>query len=625
MGASQYQPLEITRDEIRLLSVVYDVTLDVVRCTLRHFPLLSSPPYLALSYAWREPNTKDGEAPSKETVLVDERNAPVTTNLASALRTLRVETMYIWVDALCIDQSNIVERSAQVAIMRKIYERADKVIVWLGPEKGDSTLALDFIELVAEHAAMPGLPEWLMNTVKGGMHLREWRAFQNLFERGWWTRTWAVQEFVLGKDVDLVCGQRILAAKKLEQALVQGYHYGLSLSKLLRDHHGIDFNSITLRNVITLISYRKWRKLGKALPLLPILNVVNWTSCSDPRDKVYGILGVITDPEIALISPDYNLLTHEVYTKLVRCHIESSKTLDILGFAKPSSVVKGLPGWVPDWSVTSACWPLSQLVRGSSSHRTDYCAAKSVNAFAFFSMDSSELTCRGTLIDVVDGISLATAPESPSKVGEPQPRSLANAYGDEIDMFEALWRTFVGNATYPEEPEIKAPLTFRPLFVRKCLQAEANFSLDDRGSHWRPPSVGFGSDTLGTWYCNVRGFSIAGKYLSSILLDHGKPYATTDIPVSADVSFAFEQSIQIMQAGRRLITTTKGYIGLAPSGVKRGDKVCVLLGCHVPMILRAVHGHYQVIGDAYVHGMMHGEAVDGLESGTYALKDFDLR
>jgi hypothetical protein len=625
MGAARYRPLDTSTDEIRLLYVLHDETSNAVQCALRHFPLLSSPPYVALSYAWREPSTRDGAPPSKETVLVDNQDALVTTNLALALRTLRVETVCIWVDALCIDQSNTVERSAQVAIMRKIYERAKKVIVWLGPEKGDSTLALDFIELIAEQATNPYFATWLMRTAKDGMHQREWTAFRNLFERGWWTRTWAVQEFILGKEVDFVCGQRIMAAKKLEQALGHAYHYGLSLSKLLHDRHAISFNTVTLRNIIMLMSCRKWRELGKASPLLPILNVVNWTSCSDPRDKVYGILGIVADPHIARISPDYNLQTHEVYTKLVRCHIESSCRLDILGFAKPSSILEELPGWVPDWSVTSVRWPLNQLVRGSASRRTEYCAAKSMDASYFFSPDSSVLTCRGALIDGVDGISLATTPEYPSDMGELQSRSSANAYGDEVDMFDALWRTFVGNATYPEEPDIEAPLSFRPLFIKKCLKAEANFSADDRDSHWQPQSAGLGNDTLGTWYCNVRGFRVAGKRLSSMLLDHGKKYVATDTPVSAAVSFAFEQSIQIMQSGRRLITTTNGYIGLAPSGVERGDKVCVLLGCHVPLVLRPVGGQFKVLGDAYLHGIMQGEAVQDFEGGTCALGDFDLR
>jgi hypothetical protein len=624
MAAPQYRPLDTSKDEIRLLFVFHNENSKTFRCTLKYFPLSSTPPYVALSYAWCEPSAKDGEAPRRDAVIVDDRDALVTINLALALRTLRVETECLWVDALCIDQSNISERSSQVAIMQKIYERAKKVIVWLGTEKADSNLALDFIDLMAQEAAKPSLPEWLMETANGSMRLREWTAFQKLFDRAWWTRTWAVQEFVLGKEVDFVCGQRIMPSKKLGQAIGSVYHYGLSLSKLLHDQHGIAFNASTPRNMIALIACRTWRELGEPVPLLQILDVVNWTACSDSRDKVYGILGIITDPEIASISPNYNLPTHEVYTSLVRRHIESSKALDILVFAKPTNIIKELPGWVPDWSVTSLRWPINQIIRGSSSRRTDYCAAKSIDASTVFSPNSSVLTCRGTLIDEVDGISLANLPETSSEIGELQPRSSANAYGEDADIFDALWRTFVGNASYPGQPKIGAPLCFRHLFVMKCLKAEASFSADKQDSHRQPPSVGFGHDTLGTWYGNVRDFKIAGKRLSTILLEYGKPYVTGDGIISADVSFAFEQSIQIMQSGRRLITTTNGYIGLAPSGVREGDRVCVLLGCHMPLVLRPVNDQFHVIGDVYLHGVMHGEAIEGLEGGICTLRDFDL-
>ena len=197
------------------------------------------------------------------------------------------------------------------------------------------------------------------------------------------------------------------------------------------------------------------------------------------------------------------------------------------------------------------------------------------------------LVCRGAFIDAVDGISVANVPDSPSDTDEIQSASSANAYGSDVDMFDAVWRTFIGNATYPAEPDIRAPLNFRPLFVQKCLKAEADLAAADYGGLGQLPTAGVSKDSLGTWYCDVRGLRVAGRPLSSILPDHGKQYAAANICVSADISFVFEQSIQIMRSRRRLITITKGYIGLAPSGVKREDQVWVQLGCLVPLILRA--------------------------------------
>ena len=154
-----------------------------------------------------------------------------------------------------------------------------------------------------------------------------------------------------------------MAAEKLEKALEHAYHYGLSLNKLLRDRHAISLHTVTLRNIMTLISCRRWSRDGKSLPLLPVLNIVIWNSCSDSRDKVYGILGIMTDPDVARISPAYSLPTDEVYRRLVRSHIESDLTLDILGFVKPSNGTEGLPSLVPDWNATSVRFPLSTRSR----------------------------------------------------------------------------------------------------------------------------------------------------------------------------------------------------------------------------------------------------------------------
>jgi hypothetical protein len=227
--------------------------------------------------------------------------------------------------------------------MRTIYERAHKVVFWLGPEMGESTLALKFIEFMAEQAAKPSFPAWVMESAKGRHYQREWRALQHLFERSWWTRTWAVQEFILAKEVDFICGPRTMAATNLEVALGQVSHYGFPVSKLLNEQHAIEINLLAIRNIITLITFRHWRRGGKTMPLLPILNAINWTSCSDSRDKVYGILGIANDPGAARISPDYNVTTREVYKRLVICHIESTRTPDILGLVKPLNSIEGLP------------------------------------------------------------------------------------------------------------------------------------------------------------------------------------------------------------------------------------------------------------------------------------------
>ncbi|KAF1982758.1 hypothetical protein K402DRAFT_295350, partial [Aulographum hederae CBS 113979] len=85
--------------------------------------------YDALSYAW--------ESDKGTTIIqVDGHHLQVTRNLAHALRRLRRPGVArtLWVDAICINQSDNEEKSRQVGMMKNIYESASFVLIWLGPE-----------------------------------------------------------------------------------------------------------------------------------------------------------------------------------------------------------------------------------------------------------------------------------------------------------------------------------------------------------------------------------------------------------------------------------------------------------------------------------------------------------
>ena len=67
---------------------------------------------------------------------------------------------------------------------------------------------------------------------------------------------------------------------------------------------------------------------------------------------------------------------------------------------------------------------------------------------------------------------------------------------------------------------------------------------------------------------------------------------------------------------RRLVVTEEGRLGLGPVAAKRGDVMCVLLGCSVPMVLRPCGAEeYRIVGVAYVHGIMEGEVIEWLGRG----------
>lgn len=140
----QYRPLEGSQ-AIRLIYISPGEGDEKVVCKIVHHTLQLAPSYEALSYTW-------GTEINKYKITVQDgvsgpSSLPVTVNCYSALLMLRQpnESRLVWVDAICIDQSNVVERNAQVALMAYIYNRAVHVIVDLGGSYEDSDLAFDII------------------------------------------------------------------------------------------------------------------------------------------------------------------------------------------------------------------------------------------------------------------------------------------------------------------------------------------------------------------------------------------------------------------------------------------------------------------------------------------------
>lgn len=118
-----------------------------LRCSISESPLIDCPSYEALSYAWGGNHAEAG----KPSMILNEQPFPVTLELEKALRRLRrpdaKRTM--WVDWICINQADMAERSAQVALMRDIYRGAERVIAWIGEESEDSGRAMAFLREMA--------------------------------------------------------------------------------------------------------------------------------------------------------------------------------------------------------------------------------------------------------------------------------------------------------------------------------------------------------------------------------------------------------------------------------------------------------------------------------------------
>ena len=119
--------LSLAQDEIRLIRLLRGSWTDDIRCELVYDTLTKVRPYHAVSYVWGSPK-------KTKTIFVDTHAFAVTVNLESTLRHLRSQTQntLLWIDALCINQADDLERTHQVNLMGRIYKSSKGVLVYLG-------------------------------------------------------------------------------------------------------------------------------------------------------------------------------------------------------------------------------------------------------------------------------------------------------------------------------------------------------------------------------------------------------------------------------------------------------------------------------------------------------------
>jgi hypothetical protein len=204
-----YEPLGKEEQCIRLIHVLSVHETEGIACTMRTVSLNDRPVYQCLSYTWGNP-LSDSSPDSGENypLLCDGAYLPTTVNLRRALRHLwecaKEELDGIWIDALCINQSDNGERSQQVGMMTEIYRSARYTVVWLGQEEADTHRVYEVMRVVLEHdKRYPGYFERLVDAgsieAAGGPDPPEitpaaWVSCDKILRRPYFRRAWIIQE-----------------------------------------------------------------------------------------------------------------------------------------------------------------------------------------------------------------------------------------------------------------------------------------------------------------------------------------------------------------------------------------------------------------------------------------------
>lgn len=283
--------------ELRLLQPVA-VNNHVLRFKTRRVQRTSKTPYTAISYTW-------GNEDASEVIYLDNRRFHVRPNLWSCLYYMAHAARngawdYLWVDAICIDQTNDAERSSQVRLMDQTYRDAVCVSVWLGlvtlPEDIRSYLPTQIPTKTVESDGF----DWAESIVE-------------ISNRTYWSRVWVIQEFLLGQNVELYCSdnrinwldfQSILSR---EAGIEQFYDANGDVPK------GDRTRALA---ALPLVMGRHIDKHPEILqPLCDLLIDHHKSKCKDPRDRVFALLGLIPPDEREILSiyfPDYSITEDHV-------------------------------------------------------------------------------------------------------------------------------------------------------------------------------------------------------------------------------------------------------------------------------------------------------------------------
>lgn len=350
------------------------------------------PEYVALSYVWGDP-TRD------HTIVVNGRNLAVTTNLYRMLKDLAPEILQksglFWVDAVCINQNGLPERSSQVRLMTATFQTAREVLAWLDPESSHSILAIKKMQAMSaeylclsysvyardwkatEESINPSTEPFIGSHKSDSLDEPSnlWPAIADFVNDEWWYRAWITQEATArgGYQTFLYCGRDCISLDAV--ADVHNVAIGLerfplppTLARAISTVSGSQVNSFTF------ISQERLQNM----PLLDALRCVLLSESSDPRDKVYAPLGLASEHVRSDFVVDYTRPLLEVYlgvARFVLAHHPLEQQLDFLGhvFIDPREASQlrakynwrfpgeSFPTWVPHWGIMNWMCPLDRL------------------------------------------------------------------------------------------------------------------------------------------------------------------------------------------------------------------------------------------------------------------------
>jgi hypothetical protein len=462
--------------------------------------------------------------------------------------------------------------------MTDIYSLTKNVLVWVGPEADNSTLALDVLRDLSTkvevdfkgHMLMPpkGATSSRRNPESHWWHTKqplpytkvELMPLCHLFGRPWFERLWIQQEIRLAQSAVLLCGFHKLSWPAFRKAVETLWLKTVDDKEIGLLTYGPIFKE-RRRHVRALCT-------GGLFPSFEdLLTQTRRCKCTDPRDRIYALLGLL-DQKYDIV-PDYEKPIAEVYQDMFTSYMKKQHTygnLKLLAYCEMHDPASNGPSWVPDWSRENKCEPLM--------------TSDGLGATGFSNSD----------VSVIDNGILRVMGIEVAKISGVFPTQLSAA--STVDDFViALKAILPQRMTLLETFEQRLEIFYRTL----CCDSFSDI-LEDQDSailpNRREAKRGLRDILRSDWGTKISLSKGTFKYL-----DYALGYCRY----------------------RSIFSTTDGVIGLGPPLATSADVIALLPGCFSPMVLRPLQmwhrgnpiTRYRVVGECYLQNLMEGKAVLG--------------
>ncbi|KAI1138731.1 HET-domain-containing protein [Hypoxylon sp. FL0543] len=603
---SPYRPLNPLKKEIRLLDVLPATSSTTLQAHLVHAFLVDPTPYETISYCW-------GDASSRATILLNGSAFDVPASSLAALKCIRKthETRRVWIDAICINQDDINERGSQVALMSQIYQCSQLNLIILGDEDELARRAFacfsDLLEEVRHETDGFSTFHLMMREFKWGKRsnrdqpiecdLDEY-ALHSFFARPWFERLWVIQEAALAPVSICFCGPSLtIGLVDLVRAAIWLCYKRDSIPRSLSDQDGMN-NAADLWSLVDDRDAHKAPENPYEVDLTALLLLAQYRLSSDPKDKVFAIIGLLPqtpesagEHETTLLVTDYNKPLVQILCDATRYSIQELNGLRILQAVRPCS--DGEPGsvdYVPSWA--------ARVDRPFDEKR-----------------DAESLPYNSFKADNLEGIDRECA-----RVDFSGSKELCLT-GHLISEVKQTTDTF----TYEvfENRGALARLLRSVLdIVRSGNQAEMSIWGDNQGI-----DGGFSPMLATTLIAGNMNSRIPGDDEVRTLCEFLNALIVGAETYDPDNRLFY--SLQSACQNRRFFMGSNSVIGLGPHSATAGDDATILYGGSVPFMLRALDPQsdadlgFRLLGEAYVHGVMDGSWVrlgDGLGQQPWIFK-----